>query len=190
MSQTDLDSDARPPRRASVRLPRCNVADGPRPGIGHIATAALRPTRDGGKINSAIRLSNGPPLTRTVQPPAGGTFPHTSHVERIEITGAGVNFPVPKACFGCKYNRLKGEGLVFSLQCAKLVTVIDERWEGKEMKAYIIVFLALLVPAAAAVFDPVGIGVFWGAIAKVFFLIVPVVFIVGSAIGLVSRYRA
>lgn len=58
------------------------------------------------------------------------------------------------------------------------------------MKAYIVMFLALLLPAAAAVLDPADIGSFWGGIAKIFFLVVPVVFIVGSAIGLVSRYRA
>ncbi|GEM_PF-6329864 len=58
------------------------------------------------------------------------------------------------------------------------------------MKAYVVMFLAFFVPAVAVAFNPANIGELWGGIAKVFFLVVPVVFIVGSAIGLVSRYRA
>jgi hypothetical protein len=58
------------------------------------------------------------------------------------------------------------------------------------MKAYIVMSLAVLVPAAAFLFDAGDIGFFYSAVAKVFFLVVPVVFIVGSVIGLVSRYRA
>lgn len=58
------------------------------------------------------------------------------------------------------------------------------------MKAYIVMLLAFLVPAAAAAFNPADISAIWGVIAKIVFLVVPVVFVVGSTIGLVSRYRA
>jgi uncharacterized membrane protein YtjA (UPF0391 family) len=60
--------------------------------------------------------------------------------------------------------------------------------EGEKMKTYIIMLLVLLLPAAA-ILDPADMGGACAAIARVLFLIVPVIFIAGSAAGLVSRSR-
>ena len=57
------------------------------------------------------------------------------------------------------------------------------------MRAYLILLLVLLVPTVAA-FDSVQFSNAFAAAAKVFFLVAPIVFAVGSAIGLLSRRRS
>jgi len=56
------------------------------------------------------------------------------------------------------------------------------------MRVYLLLILALLVPAAAA-FDSVHFLSVFAAAAKVFFLVAPVVLAVGSVIGLLARRR-
>jgi hypothetical protein len=57
------------------------------------------------------------------------------------------------------------------------------------MRTYLLLLLVLLVPTAVA-FDSVQLSSAFAAAAKVFFLVAPIVFAVGSAIGLLSRRRS
>jgi hypothetical protein len=56
------------------------------------------------------------------------------------------------------------------------------------MRAYVLLVVALLVPAAAA-FDFVPFSNVFAAAAKVFFLVAPIVLAVGSVVGLLARRR-
>jgi hypothetical protein len=55
------------------------------------------------------------------------------------------------------------------------------------MRAYFLVLLILMATTDIAAFVSADIANFYGSIAKAFFLVVPVGFTVGSAIGLVRR---
>ena len=61
--------------------------------------------------------------------------------------------------------------------------------KGKDMRAYLLLLLVVLVPTAAA-FDSIDFSSAFAAAAKVFFLVAPIVFAVGSAIGLLARRRS
>jgi hypothetical protein len=52
-----------------------------------------------------------------------------------------------------------------------------------------LMLLVCLVPTLAATFD-VHVGGICSGIAKSFFLVAPIGLVVGSVIGLISRYRA
>jgi hypothetical protein len=62
--------------------------------------------------------------------------------------------------------------------------------KGMTMKAYLIMFLLVLAPTLAAAIDSVGVSQVCAAAANVFFLVAPVIFAVGSLVGLLSRHRA
>jgi hypothetical protein len=55
--------------------------------------------------------------------------------------------------------------------------------------AYLIMFLVVLVPTAAATFDAADVSNMCAAAANVFFFVAPVIFAVGSLVGLLSHRR-
>jgi uncharacterized membrane protein YtjA (UPF0391 family) len=58
------------------------------------------------------------------------------------------------------------------------------------MKGYAVLLLVILVPLLAAAFDSVGVSSVCAAAAGVFFLVAPIILVVGSLVGLLSRRRA
>lgn len=58
------------------------------------------------------------------------------------------------------------------------------------MKAYLVMFLVVLVPTAAAAFYSVGLSDLLATAANVFFRIAPVALAIGAVIGLLSHRRA
>ena len=58
------------------------------------------------------------------------------------------------------------------------------------MRAYLVMFLVVLVPTAAAAFYAAGLSDLFAAAANVFFRVAPVGFAVGALIGLLSHRRA
>jgi|HubBroStandDraft_5_1064220.scaffolds.fasta_scaffold4759656_1 hypothetical protein len=58
------------------------------------------------------------------------------------------------------------------------------------MKGYAVLLLVILVPALAAAFASVGVSSIFAAAADVFFLVAPIILVVGSLVGLLSRRRA
>jgi hypothetical protein len=84
---------------------------------------------------------------------------------------------------------MSGKG-VWTLSCS--VEVAGETTALKEgrMKAYAVMLLVVLVPSVAAAFDSIGVSKMCAAAANVFFLVAPVIFAVGSFIGLLYHRRA
>ncbi|HUY14212.1 MAG TPA: hypothetical protein VMX16_11370 [Terriglobia bacterium] len=58
------------------------------------------------------------------------------------------------------------------------------------MKVFTLMLLVFLGPATTAALESADMASICAGAAKVFFLVAPIVFMVGSAIGLLSRSRA
>jgi len=64
---------------------------------------------------------------------------------------------------------------------------------GKEeriMKAYLVMLLVVVAAPVLVILDPADVASVCSQIAKGFFLVVPIILMVGSAVGLISRHRA
>jgi uncharacterized membrane protein YtjA (UPF0391 family) len=57
------------------------------------------------------------------------------------------------------------------------------------MRAYLVIFLVLLVPTVAAAFYSNGLSDLFAGAANVFFRVAPVALAVGATIGLLSHRR-
>jgi hypothetical protein len=58
------------------------------------------------------------------------------------------------------------------------------------MRAYLVMFLVILVPTAGAAFYSVGLSDLLASAASVFFRVAPAALAVGALIGLLSHRRA
>lgn len=58
------------------------------------------------------------------------------------------------------------------------------------MKAYLVMLTIIVIAPVLAILDPADVASVCSQIAKAFFLVVPIIFMVGSAVGLISRHRA
>jgi hypothetical protein len=58
------------------------------------------------------------------------------------------------------------------------------------MKAYLVMLVVMFIAPVLVILDPIDVAGVCSQIAKVFFLVVPIMFMVGSAVGLISRHRA
>ena len=58
------------------------------------------------------------------------------------------------------------------------------------MKAYLVMLAIVLMGPVLVILDPVAVASVCSQIAKIFFLVVPVMLMVGSAVGLLSRRKA
>jgi hypothetical protein len=61
---------------------------------------------------------------------------------------------------------------------------------GKSIRPLLVALAVLLLLTVGAAFDFVDFASLCAALARVFFLVVPVVFVVSAAVGLVARRRA
>ena len=61
---------------------------------------------------------------------------------------------------------------------------------GKSLNVYLVTMFLILVATAVAAFNFVDFGSICASLAKVFFIVVPVVFVVSTALGLAARRRA
>jgi uncharacterized membrane protein YtjA (UPF0391 family) len=61
---------------------------------------------------------------------------------------------------------------------------------GKLLNVYVVTAFLILVSTAVAAFDFVDFASISAGLAKVFFIVVPVVFVVSTALGLAARRRA
>ena len=61
---------------------------------------------------------------------------------------------------------------------------------GKSLNVYLVTMFLILVATAVAAFDFVDFASICASLAKVFFIVVPVVFVVSTALGLAARRRA
>jgi len=57
------------------------------------------------------------------------------------------------------------------------------------MRIYLVLVMLVLVPAAA-VFDPVDVSTALGTAARGFFLVAPILFALGTVVGLLARRRS
>ena len=58
------------------------------------------------------------------------------------------------------------------------------------MRAYLVMLAIVLMGPILVILDPVEVASVCSQIAKGFFLVVPVMLMVGSAVGLLSRHKA
>jgi len=83
--------------------------------------------------------------------------------------------------------------LLLISQCYKASEGPAALRRGKEeriMKAYLVMLLVVVAAPVLVILDPADVASVCSQIAKGFFLVVPIILMVGSAVGLISRHRA
>ena len=58
------------------------------------------------------------------------------------------------------------------------------------MKAYLVILVVIVAAPVMMILDPADVASVRSQIAKAFFLVVPIILMVGSAVGLISHHRA